>query len=230
MNFVALLPMKEHSERIPGKNFKLLNGQPLFFYIADTLKKTNKFIKLIINTDSDEIIKLAQNRYKSWVQIKKRKENLCGDFISMNKIIASDIEEENSDYHFFQTHSTNPFLSDKVIKEAIDSYTKNIIKSKYDSMFSVNSLYTRLYNKEMQPINHDISELLRTQDLDVIYEENSNFYMFSKESFKIKNARVGINPFPFTMKSDRITSLDIDFPEDWDFAEKLISGGRFKIK
>lgn len=229
MNFIALLPMKEHSERIPEKNFRMLDKKPLFFYIADTLKTTNIFKKIIINTDSHKIVELAKNRYKDWVHINKRTKNLCGDYVSMNEIIDFDIQNENDGYHFFQTHSTNPFLQSEVIKEAVSQYKKNIINNNYDSLFSVNVLYSRLYNKSLIPINHDPSKLIRTQDLDITYEENSNFYMFSKESFKIKNARIGINPFPFTMKSDRITSLDIDFPEDWDFAEELIRGGRIKI-
>ena len=49
---VALLPMKAHSERVKGKNFKIFNGKPLYKWILDTLLSTNIIDKVVINTDA----------------------------------------------------------------------------------------------------------------------------------------------------------------------------------
>jgi CMP-N-acetylneuraminic acid synthetase len=230
MKFIALLPMKENSERIPQKNYRELAGKPLFFYIADSLKKTNCFEKLIINTDSDIIANMAIDQYDSWVRIHERPKELCGDFVSMNRIIKYDITKLGDDSHYFQTHSSNPFLSETVIRNAVRFYEKKVIDTKYDTVLSVNELKTRLYDKDLKPINHNPDELIRTQDLDTIYEENSNFYIFNANSFQLTNARIGKKPLPFVMESNRIESLDIDDPKDWRFAEELINGGRIDFK
>ena len=82
----ALLPMKEHSERIPNKNYKRLFGKPLFFYILDTLRETEIFDATIINTDSSTISALASARYGQWVKIIKRPEKLK-EVVAMVKLL-----------------------------------------------------------------------------------------------------------------------------------------------
>jgi N-acylneuraminate cytidylyltransferase len=220
---IALLPMKGHSERVPGKNIKILNGKPLFFHIADTLKKSNLFHNLVINTDSEEIANLAIERYNNWVLINKRPIELQGDYVSMNSIIEYDLSQIDSDCIFFQTHSTNPLLTIDTIKNALDKFENLKQVQNIDSIFSVNLIKTRLYNKNLVPLNHNPENLQRTQDLADIYEENSNFYIFTKDSFKKNNRRIGINPDIFIMGRNTIESLDIDDKSDWDLVEKIIS-------
>ena len=229
MNLFALLPMKENSERVPRKNFRKLSGKPLFFYIADTMKKTKCFKKLVINTDSKKIADMASDRYDDWVVIHERSEELCGDQMSMNRIIEFDIQQLGKESHFFQTHSTNPFLPAHYIVSALKEYKEKVIKGQHDSLFSVNALHTRLYDLKLNPINHNPDVLVRTQDLEVIYEENSNFYIFSGRTFTATKCRIGQSPCPFVMGSDRIYSLDIDDLQDWKFAEELTKGGHIKF-
>jgi len=227
---IALLPMKANSERVPNKNIKHLKGSPLFYYVADVLQESQLFRKLVINTDSEKISHLASERYGDWIHIIKRPLNLCGDHVPMNKIIRYDLSVLSYDETFFQTHSTNPFLSCSTVKDAIIQYEKGKIEKQIDSVFSVNSLHTRLYDKKLTPINHNPSDLIRTQDLDVIYEENSNFYIFSRESFFSTNHRIGENPAPYVMNRNSIEVVDIDEPEDWRFAETIINSGYYYEK
>ena len=221
----VLLPMKEHSERIPEKNFRLLAGKPFFFYIADTLKNTGIFKNLIINTDSQHISSLALERYGNWVIINKRLKSLQGDYVSMNSIISNDIKLLGKNNDFMQTHSTNPFLSKETIIKASKQYFKQKQQGELDSLFSVNELKTRLFSNKIEPINHNPSNLGRTQDLSEIYEENSNFYFFSDESFFKKNHRIGINASVYKMDRSHIESLDIDNPSDWEYAESIMRSG-----
>jgi N-acylneuraminate cytidylyltransferase len=218
----ALLPMKEHSERVPNKNFKLLSGKPFFFYIADTLRETKLFKNLVINTDSVKISALALERYDKWVIIHNRPESLQGDFVSMNSIIDYDIQLLGNENDFLQTHSTNPFLSKETIINAADEYIQGKNNFELDSLFSVNEIKTRLYTKDIKPINHNPNILGRTQDLEVIYEENSNFYFFSRESFEVKKQRIGFNPKAYVMNKNLIEALDVDNSSDWDFAELIL--------
>ena len=226
MEIVALLPMKEHSERIPRKNYRKLGGQPLFYYVADTLKESDIFEKLVINTDSPIIAEMAIKRYKDWVTIHERPKELCGDFVSMYKVNEYDLSKLGKEHHYLQTHSTNPFLQVNTIKEAVNIYQSIIKSGKFDSLFSVNVFKTRFYDQKIRPINHDLSKLIRTQDLEELYEENSNLYLFGYDSFFSTKHRLGERPYPFPMDSDRIESLDIDDPKDWKFAETLVKGNQ----
>lgn len=221
----ALLPMKLHSERVPEKNFRSLYGKPFFFYIADTLKATGLFTKLVIDTDGKRIGDLAKERYGDWAVIIQRPVELQGDHVPMNAVIAHDIKVMGHDNDFMQTHSTNPFLKAETIRKATEMYREGQASGALDSLFAANVLKTRLYDKDLMPINHNPSVLGRTQDLDVIYEENSNFYFFSGESFRKNNHRIGQNPRVYPMNRSAIESLDVDDLLDWGFAESLLKAG-----
>jgi N-acylneuraminate cytidylyltransferase len=209
--------MKGNSERVPNKNLKLFNGKPLFHAIIDKLISSKHINKVIINTDSDLIAKSAINTYQDFVSIHKRPKKIQGDFVSMNKIIEYDLKNSDSDI-YIQTHSTSPLLSVKNLDYAIDKMISNSID--FDSIFSVTKIQTRFYDKNGSPFNHDPKELLRTQDLEPVFEENSCFYIFTKESFKnAGHKRIGLRPLMFEI--DKIEAIDIDEPSDFIIAETL---------
>ena len=95
------------------------------------------------------------------------------------------------------THTTNPLISPTTIKSAISTFVDGLENSRFDSLFSVNHCQARFYDKNTSPINHDPSNLIPTQNLDVFYEENSCFYLFTRESFIASNARIGQSPHMF---------------------------------
>ena len=217
MNIVVLLPMKGNSERVPNKNLKLFNGKPLFHAVIDELNKSKYINKVIINTDSDLIANSAINTFKSFVSIHERPTNIQGDFVSMNKIIEYDLNNSNSDI-YIQIHSTSPLLSIRSLDAAIKKMISK--ETDFDSIFSVTKIQTRFYDKNSNPLNHDPKELLRTQDLEPLFEENSGFYIFTKESFKnAGNKRIGLTPLMFEI--DKIEAIDIDEPSDFIIAETL---------
>ena len=78
-------------------------------------------------------------------------------------------------------------------------------------------LVNRLYKDDFSALNHDPKNLVRTQDLKPLYEENSNFYIFSKESFMKTKARIGGKPFLYEM--NHLESKDIDTEEDFFLTE-----------
>ena len=95
-----------------------------------------------------------------------------------------------------------------------------LINNEYDSLFSVTPLQTRLFYENGTPINHDPSKLIKTQELPIIYEENSCIYIFSRESFFSNKNRIGKKPIMFPM--ERLESVDIDDMDDFVFAEHLM--------
>jgi len=220
MKVIALLPMKGHSERVPNKNLRLFCGKPLYHRIARVLE-TSPFIEnIFIDTDSDMIAKDALKNFRK-VQIIERPTALRGDMLPMNAIIAHDLSIASVE-HYLQTHSTNPLLTVDTLNQAIKAYFSGL--GSYDSLFSVTPLQTRLYWDSGKPVNHNPKELLRTQDLPPIFEENSNFYIFSKKSFTENgNRRIGQKPKMFPL--NKFEAIDIDDEEDFLLAETL-----FKIR
>lgn len=213
---IALLPMKGHSERVPNKNMREFCGRPLYHHVMRSLLESQYVAKIVINTDSGDIAEDARRRFEN-ARILNRPEEICGDFVPMNDIIGYDLSQIEGK-HFLQTHSTNPLLTAKTINHAIEQYFKEL--ERYDSLFSVTCLQTRLYDKKGNPLNHNPKELVRTQDLSPVYEENSNLYIFSKASFKeAGNRRIGARPQMFEM--DRLEAVDIDEDVDFKLAEAL---------
>jgi CMP-N-acetylneuraminic acid synthetase len=215
---VALLPMKANSERVKGKNFRLFNGKPLFRWILETLLAIDDIDEVIVNTDARHV--LAENGLVDGprVRIRDRKPEICGDFVSMNLIIADDIANVPADI-YLMTHTTNPLLSQGSIQGSIDLYRKGLADGTGDSVFTVNKFQTRFYRADSSAINHDPNVLLRTQDLEPWFEENSNLYVFSRASFATTNARIGKKPLMYEM--GRSESVDIDDQESWYIAEAM---------
>lgn len=217
-DIVALVPMKSHSERIPNKNIKEFNGKPLLYWILNTLKDSRYIKKIAVNTDSKKISKKCLNYFPN-IKIIERPKKIQGDFVSMNKIIKHDIGKLNDHDYFLQTHATNPLLRPDTIDKSIKTFFDKLEEC-FDSLFSVNRIQTRCYTHEGKPINHEFGELKRTQDLNPIYKENSNIYIFSRKSFRNnKNNRIGRKPYMF--KINRLESIDIDEKKDFILAEKL---------
>ena len=224
---IALVPMKAHSQRVPHKNLRLFCGKPLYHYIISVLLSCPYVETVYVDTDGEEIVRDIKDHFEPRVRIIWRPESLRGDFVSMNVIIEYDLSKAEGGY-FLQTHSTNPLLQVSTVNRAVETFFQD---GQHDSLFSVNRIQSRLYREGGTPINHDPRELLRTQDLPPVYEENSNMYIFSRTSFGKRRHRIGENPILFEIA--KLESIDIDDEEDFKLAEYIFQtywsqqGGRF---
>jgi CMP-N-acetylneuraminic acid synthetase len=207
--------MKANSERVRGKNFRNFAGQPLFRWILNALLDVEEIEKIIINTDAGNILEKNGLVTTDRIQIRERKANLVGDFVSMNKIIQDDMEGIDSE-HYLMTHTTNPLLTSNTIGNALRAYHHGREKG-HDSLFSVTEFQTRFYRRDGSAVNHNPADLKRTQDLEPWFEENSNLYIFNHDSFSATNARIGMNPVLYS--TPRIESADIDDQIGWTMAE-----------
>ena len=212
---VALVPMRHHSKRVPGKNYRMFAERPLYHHIIDTLLNCPLINEIAIDTDSSIILKDAAGSF-SQVKLIKRPQHFRADTIPMNDVLLYDITQIDADY-YVQTHSTNPLLQPTTITEAIEEFLQQL--PKYDSLFSVTRLQTRLWGAQGRPLNHDPKILLRTQDLPPVFEENSSLYIFSREVLKAYRNRIGQHPLMFEI--NRIEAWDIDDESDFRIAEFL---------
>ncbi len=212
---VALLPMKANSERVKGKNFREFCGKPLFRWTLDSLLEVGEIDQVVINTDARGILKDNGLVDSDRVLIRDRRPEIRGDLVSMNLIIADDIENVEADL-YLMTHTTNPLLSAGTIRGALAAFREKQAAGEADSLFTVDRIQTRFYRGDASPVNHDPNNLVRTQDLEPWFEENSNLYLFTRDSFAKTNARIGVRPMMY--ETPKFESIDIDTPEDWDFA------------
>ena len=210
MNIVALVPMRHHSQRVPGKNYRPLAGKPLFHHIIETLLAVPEINQIVVDTDSDEVIDGLKQHFPS-VNIINRPESLRADDVPMNEILIHDTSLVPADF-YLQTHSTNPLLKPESISKAIQLLLTNY--PNYDSLFSVTRLQTRLYDKDGNALNHNPKELIQTQDLPPVYEENSCIYMFTRENLLAKRHRISDKPLMFAIDADEAWDID----EELDFA------------
>ena len=214
MKFTAFLPLKLNSERVKDKNFIEINSKPLFYYVLKTLSDTELVDQIVIDIDKEKI-KDYISEYFDDIEFTIRDDKLLNPSESVNNIIKSNLDKFNNDY-IIQTHVTNPLLTRNTLHRALNTYLKNEVE-----LFSVNKYQSRFYNHENNPVNHDMNELIPTQLLKPVYEENSNFYIFSKMQFEKNNyKRIGKKSIPH--ETPIIESVDIDDYEDLELVEKLI--------
>jgi CMP-N-acetylneuraminic acid synthetase len=216
MTLIALVPMRHHSQRVPGKNYRPLAGKPLFHYIIETLLRVPEIDQIVVDTDSETVME-GLRRHFPQVRVLERPERLRGDAVPMNEILLYDSEQFAADF-YLQTHSTNPLLQAETVRKAIQTFLASY--PTYDSLFSVTRLQTRLYDQLGRAINHNPAILLQTQDLPPVFEENSCLYLFTRQTLAARRNRIGERPLMFEIP--RLEAVDIDEEEDFVLAEALM--------
>ncbi len=215
----AFVPMRHNSERVPGKNYRPFAGRPLYHYIIDSLLKCSCISEVVIDTDSDLIIKEAPTVFPS-VRVLVRPEHLRDGHIPMNDVLLNSVKQVPADF-YLQTHSTNPLLRPETITDAVEQFLGN--QDKYDSLFSVTRLQTRLWWSDGSAVNHDPNVLLRTQDLPPVYEENSCLYIFNRETLERRGNRIGEHPLLYEIAREEAADIDVEL--DFAITEFLYKRG-----
>jgi len=211
-DITAIVPIKEHSERFPRKNFREFNGRPLYHWILDTLESVDEIDDIIVNTDADEIIETVPKKYN--VEVSIRPERLRSDEVTTN-IIQYEIDRIDSDI-YVHTYCTCPLLNSETISDAIQQFVDS---DSHDSLLPVTKYQKRFYNADFEPINHDPQDLSRSQDLEPVYEDNSVLFIYTEQTFEKTGNRIGENPLPFEI--DELEAIEIDYLHEFDLAESL---------
>jgi len=208
--------MRHHSQRVPGKNYRPLAGVPLFHHIVGNLLAVPEINEVAVDTDSGPVMDGLRRDFPA-VRIIERPEHLRADDIPMNEILMYDTQQVSADF-YLQTHSTNPLLRPETIARAIRTFLGS--HPAHDSLFSVTRLQTRLYDQHGQAINHNPAELIQTQDLPPVYEENSCLYIFTRENLAARRHRIGERPLLFEIDAEQ--AWDIDDELDFEICEFLL--------
>ena len=119
LKILALVPIRHHSQRVPGKNYRPLAGKPLFHHIISTLLACPEISQVVVDTDSPPVIK-GLRQYFPAVRILERPEALRADTVPMNEILIYDTSQVEADL-YMQTHTTNPLLRQETVSRAIQA-------------------------------------------------------------------------------------------------------------
>lgn len=198
--------MRHSSERVPGKNYRDFAGKPLFHHVVQTLLNCEQIDQVVIDTDSPIVMEQCAAVFPD-VLVLERPVHLKDGAIPMNDVLLNTINQVPSDF-YLQTHSTNPILTTETLAKGIAKFFE--LYPMHDSLFSVTRKHVRFWDSLARPINHNANILLRTQDLPPIFEENSCFYLFTKEILERKHNRIGDRPFLYEIPEAEAQDIDVE--------------------
>ena len=211
MKIVAVMPIKLHNERCPGKNTRILGQKPLLQYELDNLLETGLCDNVCVYCSDDAVVPYLPQG----VNFLKRPKVLDLPTSNFTQIFKNFTSEVDADIYVY-AHATAPFISVDTMIQCIDS----VKSGEYDSAFCAVKLQDYLW-KNGEPLNFDAANLPRTQDLQPIYQETSGIYVFTRDVFMKYGRRIGINPFIKEVGFKE--AIDIDEPEDFELAEAMVN-------
>lgn len=211
MRIVAFAPIRLNSKRVSQKNLRLLGNKPLMSYILETLTQVESIDDVYAYCSSREI----QQYCPAGVQFLQRPAELDGDEVLGEQIYSEFLKTIDADIYVL-AHTTSPFIKASTIQHALNK----IIKEDYDSAFSAEKIQTFAWF-EGKPLNYQLNHIPRTQTIEPVFIETSAFYIFRKEVWTEQHQRIGSNPYISVI--DKIEGVDIDWPEDFNFAEHILT-------
>lgn len=220
---LALITARGGSKGILNKNIKPLSGVPLIEWTINEAKKSQFIDRLILSSESEEIINVAKNSGCDIPFI--RPSELAQDDSSSMDVILHALNNITEVYDYLLLlQPTSPFRQswhiDNIIKEIIDNKAKSIV-SVTQSKKHPAYMY-ELSESSMRPVLKNYAQK-RRQDMPIVYEHNGALYISEVEYLK-KEKSYNTNETRAYIMEDRF-SIDIDTTQDWEFAEYLISKG-----
>lgn len=216
----VFLPCRKGSQRVPDKNVKdfagikggLLNiklQQLISLPIAE---------RILVSSNDERVLEFASTVKDSRIILDERPDELGSSSTTTDELINY-VPKLIEDGDVLWTHVTSPFINSRDYEHAIKIYLQKRNEG-YDSLMTVLKLQGFIWNKD-GPISYNRSELKwpMTQNVEPLYEVDSGMFISSLENYRDFGDRIGSNPYLLTQ--DKSKSVDIDWPEDFDFAEKL---------
>lgn len=206
---VCFIPIKLNSERLKNKNILPIAGKPLCWHICNTMLRAENIHEVYVYC--------SEERIKEYIPEKtiflKRNASLDGPKVKGFEIYKQFINDVDADIYIL-AHTTSPFLRTESVNEALNK----VLSGQNDSAFSAKRIQTFAWYQN-KPINYDMNDVPRTQDLTPIYVETSGFFIFKKEVFTVHNRRIGFTPYVAEVSD--IEAIDIDEKKDYEMAQRL---------
>ncbi len=209
MKVVAFVPIRLNSQRVEGKNLRLLGGEPLLCHILRTLLAVETIDEVYVFC-SDEAVRPY---LPDGVRFLRRSPQLDRNETLGREIYDAFTAAIDADVYIL-AHATSPFIRPATVAAALHKVTDE----GYDSAFSAERLQTFAWY-EGRPLNYALDAIPRTQDIEPVFVETSAFFIFRREIWRDLHQRIGRRPY--TTVVDRLEGIDIDYPEDFALAEVI---------
>ena len=212
MRTACFIPIKANSERVPGKNLRVLNGKKLYQYICEHVKQADVFDEVYVDTNSEEIAQYAESIGFHTI---KRKPELALNTANGNDLLVFHHEQfPNYDY-YFQLFATAPFMQPETIRACFE---RLVLSEEYDSCFTAIENHS-FYWYCGTPVNYRPGILPRSQDMMPVIEETTGLYGISRDSLNRYRCRIGRRPYIHYV--NKFEAVDINTEEDFKMAEHI---------
>ena len=210
MSIKALVAVRTGSQRVINKNARPFADSTLLDLKIQQLLRIPNLDGVVVNSNDDMMLDIAR---KYGCETVKRDAYYASNDVSMSDVyrnMAMNFDADDVAY----INVTNPLLKDETIIKCINDYYK--FNTTYDSLNSAHLIKEFLF-KDNLPINYDLRNQPRSQDLPDISALNFAINIISREKMvECKNV-VGYKPYIYCI--DEIEATDIDNQIDFDFAE-----------
>ncbi len=211
---IALIPVREGSERVKSKNFKdFYKGESLLDIKIKQLKNSNIFDHIYVSSDSMLAKEVAQ---KHGVEFLLRDEQMCQAHIPWSSVVNHIMDTIPGEPTVTWALTTAPLFNR--FSEALKIFEEK--QKTHDSLIGVLPTKSFFLNEKGRGINfnpgiwHPYS-----QELDTYYEVTGSIYIGKKTDMKKWNYWFGVNPALFHVKN--IEFVDVDTNDDFSIAQKL---------
>jgi len=212
MKIKALVAVRSGSERVANKNLRPFADSNLLEIKLSQLKRMSKLEGIVVNSNDDAMLEVARSYGCEPI---KRDEVFASSNVSMSDVYRNMAENFSADIVAY-INVTNPLINDKTLDDAIGMYLK--LKNVYDSVNTGHYIKEFMF-KDNKPINYELANQPRSQDLPDILALNFACNIISRE--KMMECRNVVGEKPFILPIDEIEATDIDTEIDFTFAEFL---------
>ena len=221
----AVIPARGGSKGVPKKNIKNFHGVSLLERCIQTLKKSKCFDKIIVSSDENEILEIAN--LAGAIGYKRLSEKESFDHVMTDLPVLEylkSINEENRPKFCFMIQCTAPFISSDRYVEACNKLKMNPNSTIFAATEAHQFLWHEIKSEDLesswQPINHPFYKRLGRQFIEEIQlHETGAFYGFNTKNFIKSGFRFHTNAIPLI--TSKIESIDINDIEDWNYAEYI---------
>ena len=165
MKTVAFVPLRLNSQRVAGKNLRLLGGEPLMCHILRTLAGIGEIDEVYAYCSDERICEYLPRG----VRFLRRSPGLDRDTTLGREIYDSFTADVEADLYVL-AHATSPFIRAETVADAL----RHVRSGEYDSAFSAEKIQTFAWF-EGRPLNYALDDIPRTQTIEPVYIETSAF-------------------------------------------------------